>query len=238
MGQQSPNNTSKKQSKAEKTAKMAATRQRVAAAREQERKAAKRRSAIIFGASGVAVLALVAGLTAVVMSSDDGKKSNGDTVVADVKSKDAKTNIQGVTSWTAAQGHISKPQQITYKQTPPVGGEHDPAWQTCGIYDAPIDNRNGVHSLEHGTVWITYKPGLPADQLDLLKTKVKGKTYMMLTPYDGLEAPLTATAWGHQLKFDNASDPRLDDFIKQYKEGPDTPEPGSPCTGGVGKPSQ
>ncbi|MGC0419596.1 DUF3105 domain-containing protein [Embleya sp. AB8] len=238
MGQQSPN-TSKKQGKAQRSAKMAATRERVAAQREAERKAAKRRSAIIFGASGVAVLALVAGLTAVVMSSSDGdNKSSANNVIADVKpDPNTKSDIAGVSTFTAAQGHISKPKDVTYKQTPPVGGEHDPVWQNCGIYDSAIPNRNGVHSLEHGTVWITYQPGLAADQLDALKAKVKGKTYMMLSPYEGIDKPIVATAWGLQLKLDNASDPRLDQFIKEYKEGKQTPEPGSPCTGGVGKPT-
>ncbi|MEU0936172.1 MULTISPECIES: DUF3105 domain-containing protein [unclassified Embleya] len=239
MGQQSPN-TSKKQSKAQKSARMAATRERVAAQREQERKAAKRRSAIIFAASGLAVLALVAGLTAVVMSSDDeGDKPGGaNNVIADVKpDPSVKSDIVGVSAYTASQGHISKPKEVTYKQSPPVGGEHDPVWQNCGIYDSPVPNRNGVHSLEHGTVWITYQSNLPADQLEVLKSKVKGKTYMMLSPYDGLDKPVVASAWGLQLKLDNASDPRLDQFIKEYKEGKQTPEPGSPCTGGVGKPT-
>ncbi|WP_406280194.1 DUF3105 domain-containing protein [Embleya sp. NBC_00896] len=238
MGQQSPN-TSKKQSKAERSAKMAATRERVALQRERERKAAKRRSAIIFAASGVAVIALVAGLTAVVMSSsDDEKKSSANNVIAEVTADPGSTSaIQGVSTFKAAQGHLQKAQDVTYKQSPPVGGQHDVAWQNCGIYDAPIADRNGVHSLEHGAVWITYKPGLPADQLDLLKSKVKGKTYMLLTPYEGLSTPITATAWGLQLKLDQANDPRLDAFIAAYKEGPQTPEPGAACTGGIGKPT-
>ncbi|WP_406299350.1 DUF3105 domain-containing protein [Embleya sp. NBC_00888] len=239
MGQQSPN-TSKKQSKAQRSARMAATRERVAAQREQERKAAKRRSAIIFTASGIAVIALVAGLTAVVMSSgdDDGDKSSASNVIADVKpDPSVKSDIVGVSAYTASQGHIAKPKEVTYKQIPPVGGEHDPVWQNCGIYDSPIPNRNGVHSLEHGTVWLTYQSNLPADQLEILKSKVKGKTYMMLSPYEGLDKPVVASAWGLQLKLDNASDPRLDQFIKAYKEGKQTPEPGSPCTGGVGKPT-
>ena len=54
---------------------------------------------------------------------------------------------------------------------PPVGGAHNPTWQNCmgDVYAAPIANEHAVHSLEHGAVWITYQPGLPADQVDKLQ---------------------------------------------------------------------
>ena len=45
---------------------------------------------------------------------------------------------------------------------PPVAGEHNAAWQNCtgNVYDAPIANEHAVHSLEHGAIWITYRPDL------------------------------------------------------------------------------
>jgi len=41
---------------------------------------------------------------------------------------------------------------VAYTESPPVGGVHDPVWQTCGFYDAPVRSENVVHSLEHGAV--------------------------------------------------------------------------------------
>src|SRR5690606_33576299 len=32
--------------------------------------------------------------------------------------------------------------RVTYAQTPPVGGEHNPVWLNCGIYDQPVRNEN------------------------------------------------------------------------------------------------
>src|SRR6188508_810205 len=52
----------------------------------------------------------------------------------------------------AGSQHSNDPQ--TYSESPPVGGPHNPVWQNCGYYAAPINNENGVHSLEHGAVWI------------------------------------------------------------------------------------
>jgi len=82
--------------------------------------------------------------------------------------RDTTPTIAGVESFSGLdRTHTSSP--VTYPQTPPVGGPHNAVWQNCGYYNAPIANENGVHSLEHGAVWITYRPDLPADQLGTLR---------------------------------------------------------------------
>jgi len=124
--------------------------------------------------------------------------------------------------------------RIEYKESPPMGGPHNVVWQNCGIYDEPVHNEHAVHSLEHGAVWITYRPGLPANQVQMLKD-VAADDFMLLSPYPGLPAPVVASAWNHQIKLDGAADPRLRAFIDEYKNNPQTtPEFGAPCAGGVG----
>jgi ATP-binding cassette subfamily C protein len=131
--------------------------------------------------------------------------------------------------------HVKTP--VRYAQTPPVGGPHDPVWLNCGIYQAPVRNENAVHSMEHGAVWITYRPGLAAAQLSILRQDVRRQpSYMLLSPYPGLPAPVVGSAWGVQLRLSNAADPRLEEFIARYRAGPQAPEPGAPCVGGTGTP--
>jgi len=144
------------------------------------------------------------------------------------------STLEGIVTFSVVQGHAQGP--LTYEQTPPVGGVHNPAWQNCGIYDQPVPNENAVHSLEHGAVWITYQPDLPAEAIAQLRDLVSGWNYTLLSPYPDLPAPVVASAWGVQLKADSAADPRLTEFITRYHQGPQTPEPGAPCTGGVGTP--
>jgi hypothetical protein len=131
-------------------------------------------------------------------------------------------------------GHVNGP--VSYPQTPPVGGPHHPLWQNCGIYDQPVPNEQAVHSLEHGAVWITYRPDLATEEVALLRELVRGKSHALLSPYPGLPAPVVASAWGLQLKLDGADDARLPFFVQKYHSGPQTPEPGAPCSGAVGEP--
>ena len=142
------------------------------------------------------------------------------------------TSVAGlVTKDDLGRDHVSR--TVAYDTAPPMGGDHDPVWQNCDgrVYDAPLRNENAVHSLEHGAVWITYRPGLAAAQLDALKLKVTGADYTMLSPYPSQDAPIKLTAWGNQLTPDDASDPRVDAFLRGFVKGPQTPEPGAACDG-------
>jgi hypothetical protein len=156
------------------------------------------------------------------------------TVLVIVHANDA-TKIDGLKTYTGlTRNHVTT--AVKYPQTPPVGGDHFAIWQNCGVYTSPIADGNGVHSLEHGAVWITYQPTLPAAQIAKLAATAKGHLYLLVSPYPNLPAPVVASAWGKQVYLDNADDPRLQKFIKAYEQGPQAPEPGSACTGGTGTP--
>jgi Protein of unknown function (DUF3105) len=131
-----------------------------------------------------------------------------------------------------ARDHAAGPQK--YALNPPVGGKHNQNWQNCmgDVYAAPIANEHAVHSLEHGAVWITYRTGLPADQVEKLAGKVRGNEYMLMSPVDNLDKPISLQAWGWQLKVDNADDGRIDEFVKALRSNA-TQEPGAPCSQGI-----
>lgn len=127
---------------------------------------------------------------------------------------------------------------LEYSLHPPAGGLHNPSWQNCGIYDRPVLNEFAVHSLEHGAVWIAYRPDLPQTEIDALRRLVNDRRYTLLAPYDAapLSSPIVATAWGLQLELQNATDPRLGQFLTRYIQGSQTPEPGAICSAGFGTP--
>jgi hypothetical protein len=123
--------------------------------------------------------------------------------------------------------------RIKYKDNPPSGGTHNPNWQRClgDVYTAPIASEHAVHSEEHGAVWITYNPSLPADQVEALAKKVRGNDYMLMSPFPGLDAPISLQTWGYQLKVQKASDSRIDEFIKTLKQKAAF-EQGATCSSG------
>lgn len=197
---------------------------RVAAMQAEQKRKEQRWRIGIGAAAAIPVLALVAAL---VLPLAMGMRS---TTPA------ASGPIDGVQTFSGlSANHVSTP--VTYAQHPPAGGDHTGHWQNCGIYDAPIAPvEPAVHSLEHGAVWITYDPALAQDQVGTLRSLVRGKPYAMLSPMEGLPSPVVASAWGLQLAVDSASDDRLPTFLATYMQGPQTPERGAACFGGVGTP--
>lgn len=156
-------------------------------------------------------------------------------VVADIGQRAARTSPGGVESFeNLSRNHAEG--TVSYDQTPPVGGEHNSVWQNCGFYSEPIRSENAVHSLEHGAVWITYRPDLPQGQVDEIQRLASDNTYVLASPYPDLDAPVVASAWGKQLRLESADDPDLERFVSAYAQGPQTPEPGAVCTGGTGEP--
>jgi hypothetical protein len=139
-----------------------------------------------------------------------------------------------LTFTVAGRRHTTEP--VVYAQTPPVGGDHFPLPQTCGVYTEEIRAEAGVHSLEHGAVWITYRPDLGESTVKQLASLAKGQTHVLVSPYDGIPAPVVASAWGRQLRVSRANDPRLRVFLRAYIGGPQAPERGSACQG-LGRPT-
>ena len=147
------------------------------------------------------------------------------------KKSSSTSRLEGVKTFSdLAKGH--KNGHLTYAQTPPVGGDHSPAWLKCAVYTEAVPNENAVHSLEHGAVWITYQPSLSAADVAKLDALDKlNSDYVLISPYPGQSSPITATAWGLQLNVTSADDSRLASFVKAYAGGGQGGEPGADCAG-------
>ncbi|MEV7005131.1 DUF3105 domain-containing protein [Streptosporangium sp. NPDC051022] len=195
----------------------ATIRQRLSAVQAQHRKAERRRTIAVAGAAVVVFGGVIAAATVLILQERSRSSLDAVRTIAVTKRE-----------------HTTSP--VTYPQSPPVGGNHDPAWQNCGVYTQPLRAENVVHAQEHGAVWITYRPDLPWEQVKELLAATQGRDYVVVSPFPGLSAPVVASAWTKQLTLDGAGDPRLRAFLRAYIQGPATPEPGASCSGGIGEP--
>ena len=138
----------------------------------------------------------------------------------------------------------SQDEVVTYDILPPIGGTHAGIWQNCGIYDSEIRNETAVHALEHGAVWITYKPELAETDKIKLRQVALSNPYILLSPYPTQDVNLILTAWEVQLKLNSLEDAKVEDFLKKYMFDRSTqagkesksPEFGAQCVSGTGQP--
>jgi hypothetical protein len=207
--------SSKKSKKAQENDRRA----RAAAIQAQQKRSERRKSGLILGGAVLIGLAIIGAAAFAVL---DQSQENAEPIAGLQEFDDlGRDHVEGT---------------VEYEQTPSVGGDHNAAWANCGFYDQTVAAENATHSLEHGAVWIGYAPDLEQGQVDELRDLADSNDYLLVSPVEGMESPITLSAWGFQLGVDDAGDTRITRFIRDYQQGPQTPEPGASCAGGVGSP--
>ena len=217
-----PEQTTKQQREARRAEKVALMK------KQQARE--KRNLTIGLIGGGVGVLAVLGLVAAVIIS---GMQPKVDP---------ASIEIEGLQSYPDLTAVHIDPTPVDYEaeygMNPPAGGNHFGQWLNCGIYTEPQQNENAVHALEHGAVWVTYDPdALTADEIKTLQNAVPS-TYMVVSPYPGLPAPVVASAWGEQVELTGVDDERLEQFIDKFWKSADAPEPGASCVGALDGPGK
>ncbi|WP_433085424.1 DUF3105 domain-containing protein [Dactylosporangium sp. CA-052675] len=189
------------------------------------------RGLVIAVVSVVGVLALLCAAGAIgafwLVNRDDGGKSDGGDIAGLIDYRLTHPD------WLE-RDHLPAEDTPAYPMVPAAGGKHFGIWQRCAgdVYDQPVIEGRAVHSLEHGAVWITYRPSLAKGDVDRLAGKVRNNDFMLMSPYEGQPSPISLQAWGYQLRVDKADDPRVDAFVKRFRETASL-EPGTPCSNGL-----
>jgi hypothetical protein len=193
--------------------------------RRREAKSRRNRLIAIWGGSIAAAVVVGLLITSIVLTPQAARYSAGGEGAT----------VEGVETFENASNHVEG--VVDYPQTPPAGGDHNPAWLNCGVYDQPVPNENAVHSLEHGAIWVTYDPGLSDADLETLRSQLPS-TYIVLSPFDDLPSPIVLSGWNTQLQVEDADDPRIPEFLEEYWQSQNVPEPGALCTGAIDAPGK
>lgn len=205
-------------------AKRRSKHQAIVASIRTDQKAKQRKwNLLVYGSFGLILTTIITAVAITVTGSIQERNQ---------AAEEAKKPIDGVQAFAdLTRNHVQT--AVEYPQEPGVGGDHAAVWTNCGVYTEPINEQSAVHSLEHGAVWLTYQPDLPASDIATLTALAQDKPYVLLSPDKDQSAPVTATAWGTQLTLPNANDTRIPAFIRAYAQSPNAPEPGASCAGGV-----
>ena len=123
--------------------------------------------------------------------------------------------------------HVQEGTRVLYQSNPPASGNHWAIPLRDGIYDVEKPDEAAIHSLEHGRVWITYKPDIGQRAVEALKDAVKGQSGVMMSSRVANETDIALAAWTRLDTFNLSEDGMFDarrvkDFILRYRnKGPE-----------------
>jgi len=128
--------------------------------------------------------------------------------------------LQGEEFESQGGQHIAVGEEhIPYNSNPPTSGPHYVEPHPAGIFDNELVQENVVHSLEHGGIWITYKPDLPQDQIDQLKNIVRrNRAQVLLSPRAANDSLIALASWTRLLKLEQIDEDKIVSFIRANRD--------------------
>ena len=149
----------------------------------------QRRLLYILAGSGIAALALVAGVFVLLSGSGD----------EDLAAKLEGAGCQLKTVPAAVGNHSAELDATTdpkWNTDPPTSGPHHGIPAVYGEYDTPLKIAQVVHSLEHGAVFVLYGPKVPPATVQQLRDfYFDDTTGVLLAPYPKLGDRIALGAW-------------------------------------------
>ena len=114
----------------------------------------------------------------------------------------------GVAFAGLGQEHVALNYQFSYNSNPPTSGPHYPDPANWGIYDYEVADKIFIHNLEHGGIWISYRPNVSVKAIDDLKGIVKefDGSQIVMGPRSANDMDIAVAAWTHLYKFNLTGD--------------------------------
>jgi hypothetical protein len=116
------------------------------------------------------------------------------------------------------RNHIDDSDKVTYKTTPPTSGNHNPIPAEDGYYPVKPNVRNSVHTLEHGRIYVHYKPTIRQRRIAQLGGLFNEDPFhMVLSPDPNMPYAVAVTAWGHLAGCKRVTDDTFD-VIRAFRD--------------------
>lgn len=134
-------------------------------------------------------------------------------------------NLPGQFISEQGREHITTAEHPAYNSNPPTSGPHFSQPAEWGIYKEELPDETLIHNLEHGGIWISYKPEIFEDVRKKLEAFYEqyGRK-IIVTPRAKNDNDIALAAWNRLDKFSAAeyADERVEKFIKAFRnKGPE-----------------
>lgn len=106
-------------------------------------------------------------------------------------------------------------------EEPPTSGDHANAlpW---GVYQDEVDDVNTIHNLEHGGVYISYRPDVPPEHIERIKAlffepyvkKDFKPTKVVMAPRAKNKAPIIISSWLRSQSFEQYNEQAMIEYYK------------------------
>lgn len=134
-------------------------------------------------------------------------------------------NLPGQLIPDQGREHVGLGHQHVYNSNPPTSGWHHGRPAEWGVYKEELADEVLIHNLEHGGIWISYKPDIPEE----VRKKLEGfyekwGRKIIVVPRSKNDSDIALAAWNRLDKFNAAeySDERVEKFIKAFRnQGPE-----------------
>lgn len=125
--------------------------------------------------------------------------------------------LPGVLYPAVGQEHIALNDSLpkAYNSNPPSSGAHFSSPANWSAYDYEVNDKIFIHNLEHGGIWIAYRPNMSARVVEDLKNIVSefNGSKIVMAPRSANDADIALVAWARVLKF-NLTEGMLSDNNK------------------------
>ena len=120
--------------------------------------------------------------------------------------------------------HVPESTKVNYNSDPPSSGDHFQSPALKGFYEEELPDGNLIHNLEHGYIWVAYRPDLPADQVQKLKGLFSSPfsnpefepSKAIVTRRSNNPVPISIVAWRWTMNLDNYDEEKLMQFYLQH----------------------
>jgi thiol-disulfide isomerase/thioredoxin len=135
----------------------------------------------------------------------------------------AQSSLQTETFAIVSQNHIKQGDPTNYNSNPPTSGGHFGTQRPWGVFGGKVADQGAIHNIEHGGIWIAYKPDLdPAQVKQLRQIAAKYPNAVIMSPRAENDDPIAVVSWGRVMRLEAVDAAAIDLYIRTYVN--DSPE--------------